>query len=129
MSRVSNKNISNFETSDEERRNNKADSTTYRMGLTGQQMMMAAASRSDDKLQYLDLDHSVAPSGSSHNLAVSKVAQQLEAPSIVSSAVSAAGRQPSGSGKGIVYKTVDFVKTEAFKRTRQDAEIRFGDPN
>lgn len=27
------------------------------------------------------------------------------------------------SGRGIVYKTVDFVKTQAFNRTRQDAEM------
>lgn len=34
------------------------------------------------------------------------------------------GVAPStAAGSGIVYKSVDFIKTEAFMRTRQDAEL------
>lgn len=41
----------------------------------------------------------------------------------LSSVVGGGGNAAASSGRGIVYKTVDFVKTDAFNRTRQDAEM------
>ena len=122
------------------------------------QSLQMTPSRSDDKLQYLDLDHTNgAPEPSIRNfgsasaqniLITSHGGGTMPMPSIKhsisehnsntgplrwvagsSSALTAAAAvQPptasrDNSGRGIVYKTVDFVKTEAFNRTRQDAEM------
>lgn len=102
-----------------------------------------APSRSDDKLQYLDLDleHPASnaaqlPVGSGGDVAAVKEQQPIRKPQKVPNALFAKGPPPAGgasvaaaataesaSGRGIVYKKVDFVKTEAFKLTRQDAEL------
>lgn len=73
-------------------------------------------------LEYFDLDHSNAPpicntnsskanSTSTSNLAIANRTNPTTFPKAV---------HPDPSG--IVYKSVDFVKTEAIKRTRQDTE-------
>lgn len=72
-------------------------------------------------LEYFDLDHSNAPpicntnsskvnSTSTSNLSIAHRNNPTYAKAV----------QPDPSG--IVYKSVDFVKTEAIKRTRQDTE-------
>lgn len=74
--------------------------------------------RNDDKLQYLDLDHSSTPQRQPpRKLSASSIGNlfTIQRPPEV---------EASGSERGIVYKTVDFVKTEAFKMVRQDAENR-----
>lgn len=116
----------------------------------GRQSLQMTPSRSDDKLQYLDLDHTNGPlpsarpepirntsSTSAQNIhaavvglpAMHHTTQTMIKHSISehNTAASSGGGSGSGtaegSGRGIVYKTVDFVKTEAFNRTRQDAEM------
>lgn len=63
-----------------------------------------ATARSPHEVQYLDLDLAEAAA---------------EAGSPRSPAKTPVGRQAS---TGTVYKTVDFVKTEAFNKTRQSVE-------
>lgn len=114
------------------------------------QSLQMTPSRSDDKLQYLDLDHTGAPlppRPESIRSVTSTSAQNIHAvmhvvglpmppppvPQIKHSASehvtlgTAAGPGSSSghttSAQNTVYKTVDFVKTEAFNRTRQDAEM------
>lgn len=110
--------------------------------MTPRRPMGPFLTHSDDKLQYLDLDHS----NPAHGLAAPSRPESLRSmgsastQNIPSGAASAAqlalfasikhsesstmpGAATSSSGRGIVYKTVDFVKTEAFNRTRQDAEM------
>lgn len=149
----------------------------------GRQSLQMTPSRSDDKLQYLDLDHTNGPlpptlasrppelihkhigSASAHNIhaAAHVVGLPMAPPPLpaamtssiaipphtatikhsisehntmnavsggggggggsVGNSSSANASSSSSSGRGIVYKTVDFVKTEAFNRTRQDAEM------
>lgn len=118
--------------------------------LGRQSLHMAHLSHSDDKLQYLDLDHTNGQppgrpesisrnigSASAHNIHAAAHVVGLPPPSLATTTASikhsmsentsigpAAGAgASSNSGRGIVYKTVDFVKTEAFNRTRQDAEM------
>ncbi|XP_055686754.1 protein daughter of sevenless [Lutzomyia longipalpis] len=77
--------------------------------------------RNDDKLQYLDLDHSSTPQRQPpRKLSASSIGNlfTIQRPPEV-----AAEAATGGSERGIVYKTVDFVKTEAFKMVRQDAEM------
>lgn len=72
--------------------------------------------KNDEKLQYLDLDHDSPPKGSL---------------SFIGSVTSIASHHPSelsiyGSIKenpGINYTTVDFLKTVAFNRVREDSEM------
>lgn len=69
----------------------------------------------NEKLQYLDLDHESPPKSSS----------------LIGSVASIASHHPSdisysGSIKenpGINYTTVDFLKTVAFNRVREDSEM------
>ncbi|XP_059612951.1 protein daughter of sevenless [Phlebotomus argentipes] len=80
--------------------------------------IVANTFRKEDKLQYLDLDHSSTPQRHPpRKLSASSIGNlfTIQRPPEVSA-------EGSGSERGIVYKTVDFVKTEAFKMVRQDAE-------
>lgn len=118
----------------------------------------------DDKLQYLDLDHTTGHqhphsqhqqqsrpesirsvgSASAHNihvglpataaagagasqLSLSSMKHSISEHNAMGSGSGGGNNGPSAgassSGRGIVYKTVDFVRTEAFNRTRQDAEM------
>lgn len=101
------------------------------------------------KLEYFDLDHSNAPpicknSNSSISTVNLSAALNIGLPNVSqtprfhhqrgssfgSSASSIGSRSQfdaalgpvPGTDSGIVYKSVDFLKTEAFMRTRQDAE-------
>lgn len=95
--------------------------------------------RQTAKLEYFDLDHSNPPpicknsstSASTSNLSAAPVvgnrlsgfnsmASMNSTLAIKQNEVNIAG---ATSASGIVYKSVDFVKTEAFMRTRQDAEM------
>lgn len=112
--------------------------TSLVLGSGRQSAQVAQLSHSEDKLQYLDLDHTNGPlpvrlgsnvvgSASVHNIHVATPAL----PGLTQTAVAikhstsehTTVAPSSSSGRGIVYKTVDFVKTDAFNRTRQDAEI------
>lgn len=113
--------------------------------------MLAPPGKQIGKLEYFDLDHSNAPpicktaisstSTSSLSAAINSIGLPMVPPTIRnqnrsighgSSATTSAHLRPqpdgssvgipAGSDTGIVYKSVDFVKTEAFMRTRQDAE-------
>lgn len=111
--------------------------TSLVLGGGGRQSAhVAQLSHSDDKLQYLDLDHTNGPlpvrlesnvvaSASAHNIHVATPALPGlgQAAAAIKHSTSEHTTVASSSGRGIVYKTVDFVKTDAFNRTRQDAEI------
>lgn len=107
-----------------------------------------ASNRQVGKLEYFDLDHSNPPpicKNSSTSASTSNLSSHLSVagPSLsmhhlnsrhsgFTPASALTGASPKltdsvgatpGSASGIVYKSVDFIKTEAFKRTRQDAEM------
>lgn len=87
-------------------------------------------------LEYFDLDHSNPPpicqnaSASSMNHLNSTTAHHQHShhggrgvPTRSVTDLSNIFQKPIGESSGIVYKSVDFVKTEAIKRTRQDTEL------
>ncbi len=96
--------------------NSSASSLTLTKQMIPQQQQPTQA-KPAGHLDYFDLDHSNAPpicnsnSTSTSNLSIAHRSN----PTYAAKAV-----QPDPSG--IVYKSVDFVKTEAIKRTRQDTE-------
>lgn len=99
-------------------------SNTRQSLLLSRTSLQITPSRSDDTLQYLDLDHTNGTSPPLPQYLSSAFSihstSNVPAPSLDSRLV---GVDSIGSERGIVYKTVDFVKTEAFNRTRQDAEM------
>ncbi|GAB0100597.1 Protein daughter of sevenless [Sergentomyia squamirostris] len=84
----------------------------------------------EDKLQYLDLDHSSTTSVSTteprnppRKLSASSIGNSLTLQRPPENTGAAAAASGDTGENGIVYKTVDFVKTQAFKMVRQDAEM------
>ncbi|XP_053684641.1 protein daughter of sevenless [Sabethes cyaneus] len=92
--------------------------------------------RNEDRLQYLDLDHSESPNksqtaispaarGTSGSLSIS---QQLgNSSSSTSANVSGSSLAPMSVAR-TPYTTVDFVKTDAFNRIRADTELSRNQP-
>lgn len=80
------------------------------------------SSKSEDKLQYLDLDHSSSPQKSVFVMPASSTSTGPRHKRNAS-AISSTSLFSGGDASGTVYKTVDFLKTEAFKLIRQDAEL------
>lgn len=97
--------------------------------------------KNDDRLQYLDLDHSNSPQKShgANSLSTSGASGAAGTPCATSSgggghqAGASNGIGPSGTGISSLlappavartpYTTVDFVKTDAFNRIRADSEM------
>jgi hypothetical protein len=72
--------------------------------------------KNDEKLQYLDLDHDSPPKHASLIGSVASIASHH--PSEISSMNGSIKENP-----GINYTTVDFLKTVAFNRVREDSEL------
>lgn len=92
--------------------------------------------RQNSKLEYLDLDHSNPPEICKNGATSASVADlpsylphsnknTLTASSRSSGLDAAQSTYGNTSviASGIVYKSVDFIKTQAIMRTRQDAEL------
>lgn len=74
-------------------------------------------SKDDVRLQYLDIGHSTTPPKPGLGLAMS---------SSVASNMTSLDASINGSikdGPGVAYTTVDFLKTDAFNRVREDSEM------
>lgn len=101
--------------------NNSSSSLTLTKQMIPQPQQQSQA-KPVGHLEYFDLDHSNAPpicntnSAKANSTSTSNLAMINRSNPTFPKAV----QQPDPSG--IVYKCVDFVKTEAIKRTRQDTE-------
>jgi len=96
-------------------------------------------SKSDDKLQYCDLDHTtnspqklttlnkqnIVTSGTgliNNNIINNNNNNNVTLNNVIANNGNNNSTLRPVNDRGVVYKTVDFLKTEAFNRTRQDAE-------
>lgn len=80
------------------------------------------SSKSEDKLQYLDLDHSSSPKKPVFVMPSSSTSTGPRHKRNIST-TSSTSLFGGGDKSGTVYKTVDFLKTEAFKLIRNEAEL------
>lgn len=73
--------------------------------------------KGDERLQYLDLDHtSPQKGGMMGNVPSASIASNMQS----------LDNSLNGSikdGPGVAYTTVDFLKTDAFNRVREDSEM------
>ena len=74
-------------------------------------------SKCEDRLQYLDLDHTSSPQKSTYG-SVASMSIASNMPSLDMSLNGSIKDAP-----GINYTTVDFLKTDAFNRVREDSEM------
>lgn len=74
---------------------------------------------SEDRLQYLDLDHSHVPTVIKGT--PSKAVLSTHNNGSVSVSNLSAPQRPNGDLPSVAYTTVDFVKTDAFNRIRADS--------
>lgn len=77
----------------------------------------------DDRLQYLDLDHTSSPQKVSSIPSTSVSSNIASLDNSLTSAASLAGGSKDKDGPGVAYTTVDFLKTDAFNRVREDSEL------
>lgn len=70
----------------------------------------------EDRLQYLDLDHSPSSKSTLGSIASTSICSNM--PSLDMSINGSIKEAP-----GINYTTVDFLKTDAFNRVREDSEM------
>lgn len=73
--------------------------------------------KDEDRLQYLDIGHPTTPP---------KVGAVLSSSTSLVSNMASLDGSLNGSirdGPGVAYTTVDFVKTDAFNRVREDSEL------
>lgn len=73
--------------------------------------------KEEDRLQYLDIGHPTTPP---------KVGSVLSTSISLASNMASLDGSLNGSikdGPGVAYTTVDFVKTDAFNRVREDSEM------
>jgi protein daughter of sevenless len=74
-------------------------------------------SKCEDRLQYLDLDHTSSP----QKAGLGSIASTSIASNMPSLDISFNGSIKEGPG--VAYTTVDFLKTDAFNRVREDSEM------
>lgn len=77
---------------------------------------MGLSPKTPDRLQYLDLDHTCSPQKMLGSIASTSIASNMASLDI----------SFNGSikdGPGVAYTTVDFLKTDAFNRVREDSEM------
>lgn len=73
----------------------------------------------EDRLQYLDLDHSHVPPNV--KATPPKVLTNSNSVSVSVNNLATAPPRPNGDLPSVAYTTVDFVKTDAFNRIRADS--------
>lgn len=77
--------------------------------------------KGDDRLQYLDLDHTNSPQKSNMgSIASTSIASNMQSLDIsLNGSFNGTFKEPLR----VDYTTVDFLKTDAFNRVREDSEV------